>query len=291
MTASTLRSFANTMVSSMPWCLLTLAFVELLTGSSLPLILFHFTCHIICMILFFHRSSAPGHTNFTSLTCKRYSKPQDLSSDLGTPPPSHRISPHCTRLLACYFFGLHRSRWYCNWPCFSLPLPVQTMKAIASVAVSRNLLFSRTIRRRHHSLLCQLILSVMGLLSRCSCIIPNLVFKDIEFSTGLSLTLSTGLTFLSQEKWMNLSWRNIQFWTLFACFFLLVVNIPYASRQEISHPICVPYIYSRLIFAEVSLTLSDGNPPNRTCGSQTFRTLNNLPLRRPHVRAGSCWRL
>ena len=119
---------------------------------------------------------------------------------------------------------------------FGIPLPVQPMKAIAAIAISRNFTVEETMAAGITVSAAVLTLSLSGLLSWFSNVIPVPIVKGIQIGAGLSLVLSGGSTLLSKLSWTGPSWADNHGWTLFAFLFLLLstaltsrgIRLPYA---------------------------------------------------------------
>jgi len=135
---------------------------------------------------------------------------------------------------------------------FGLPLPVQPMKAIAAVAISRNFTIQETAAAGITVSVIILVLSITGLLSWFSGIIPIPVVKGIQVGAGLSLILSAGTNLLSQLGWISPSWADNNLWTLFAFLFLLFCTI-LATHHRINIPYALLVFVLGLIFAAVML--------------------------------------
>ncbi|KAL9080911.1 MAG: hypothetical protein Q9157_000411 [Trypethelium eluteriae] len=115
---------------------------------------------------------------------------------------------------------------------FGIPLPVQPMKAIAAVAISRS--FSREITASAGIFTASIIgfLSVTGLLRWFGRVIPIPVVKGIQVGAGLSLILSAGSSQLKKLGWFEPSWADNLFWMIAAFVSLLISmrfqRMPYA---------------------------------------------------------------
>lgn len=144
---------------------------------------------------------------------------------------------------------------------FGLPLPVQPMKAIAAVAISRKFSFQETTAAGITVSAVVLFLSIMGLLSWFSRVIPIPVVKGIQVGAGLSLILSAGSTLLSRVGWMSPSWSDNHFWTLFAFIFLLIASTPYGKNERLRIPYALLIFALGLTIAGITLALSSGSGP------------------------------
>jgi len=144
---------------------------------------------------------------------------------------------------------------------FGLPLPVQPMKAIAAVSISRKFSLHETAAAGITVSGAVLFLSITGLLCWFSRVIPIPVVKGIQVGAGLSLILSAGSTLLSQVGWIHPSWSDNHFWTLFAFFFLLVTTAPYTSNKRLRIPYALLIFALGLTFAGISHDLNRRNAP------------------------------
>lgn len=115
---------------------------------------------------------------------------------------------------------------------FGIPLPVQPMKAIAAVAISRKFSIEETISAGFTTSGVVLIFSFTGLLRWFTHVIPTPVVKGIQVGAGLSLVLSAGTTLLQPLGWITPSFGDNLLWAIFVFLALLLtqrsVRIPYA---------------------------------------------------------------
>ena len=174
---------------------------------------------------------------------------------------------------------------------FGIPLPVQPMKAIAAVAISRHFTIEETASAGIVVSACVLLLSVTGLLDWFSRIVPIPIVKGIQVGAGLSLVLSAGSAQLSKLSWTGPSWADNLVWTSFAFLFLLLSTVLAERRVQIPYAL-VTFILG-LAFAAVLLQ-SDGSsdatngigiwrptiylPPLRTFFTTLNASLGQLPL-------------
>lgn len=107
---------------------------------------------------------------------------------------------------------------------FSVPLPVQPMKAVAAVAIARN--FSREETASAGLFVASVIgfLSVTGLLGWVGRVVPIPVIKGIQVGAGLSLLLSAGSTLLQPLGWTSPAAGDNLLWAIAAFLFLLLVG-------------------------------------------------------------------
>jgi len=144
---------------------------------------------------------------------------------------------------------------------FGLPLPVQPMKAIAAVAISRNFTIRETAAAGITVSAIILVLSITGLLHWFSKVIPIPVVKGIQVGAGLSLVLSAGTSLLSQQGWITPTWSDNHIWTLFAFLFLLFCTV-LAAHRRINIPYALIIFVLGLIFAAVILRSHGHNGPH-----------------------------
>ena len=173
---------------------------------------------------------------------------------------------------------------------FGLPLPVQPMKAIAAVAISRNFTIQETAAAGITVSAIILVLSITGLLSWFSDVIPIPIVKGIQVGAGLSLVLSAGTNLLSQLGWISPSWADNHLWTLFAFLFLLFCTV-LANHHRINIPYALLVFVLGLIFAAVMLNSHGHNgtrpdlwrprlyvPSASQFGTTLSASLGQLPL-------------
>ncbi|CAD6444709.1 5a0228b4-c442-4caf-9b9e-b8f33cb9e2d8 [Sclerotinia trifoliorum] len=115
---------------------------------------------------------------------------------------------------------------------FGIPLPVQPMKAIAAVAISRKFSIEETVSAGYTVAGVVLILSGTGLLRWFTCMIPTPVVKGIQVGAGLSLVLSAGSSLLQPLGFTTPNAADNLIWALFAFIALLLTQrfqrFPYA---------------------------------------------------------------
>lgn len=115
---------------------------------------------------------------------------------------------------------------------FGIPLPVQPMKAIAAVAISRNFTIAETVSAGFLVSGVVLLFSITGLLRWFTRVIPTPVVKGIQVGAGLSLIISAGGSLLQPLGWTTPSWADNLIWAIFAFLGLLLTQhfsrFPYA---------------------------------------------------------------
>ncbi|KAI9749050.1 MAG: hypothetical protein M4579_007021 [Chaenotheca gracillima] len=115
---------------------------------------------------------------------------------------------------------------------FGVPLPVQPMKAIAAVAISRSMTRGETASAGLFVAGVVFLFSATGLLRWFTRVIPTPVVKGIQVGAGLSLILSAGSSLLQPLGWVRPSWADNLPWAIFAFVVLLLTTqfrrFPYA---------------------------------------------------------------
>ncbi|KAI9730637.1 MAG: hypothetical protein M1818_008119 [Claussenomyces sp. TS43310] len=115
---------------------------------------------------------------------------------------------------------------------FGIPLPVQPMKAIAAVAISRSFTVAETVSAGFFVSGFVLLFSITGLLRWFTRAIPTPVVKGIQLGAGLSLVISAGTSLLQPLGWTSPNWADNRLWALFAFLSLLFTQLfprlPYA---------------------------------------------------------------
>ncbi|GME62649.1 putative sulfate transporter [Neofusicoccum parvum] len=115
---------------------------------------------------------------------------------------------------------------------FGIPLPVQPMKAIASIAIARSYSLHETAAAGIGVAAVVGIMSVTGLLSWVTRVVPIPVVKGIQVGAGLSLVLSAGEKMLRPLGWTGPSPVDNLLWAIGAALALLACTraprVPYA---------------------------------------------------------------
>ena len=114
---------------------------------------------------------------------------------------------------------------------YGVPLPVQPMKAIASIAISQGFSKQETAAAGLTMGIAVFVLSATGLLRWLNRVVPVPVVKGIQVGAGLSLVISAGSSLLLPLHWARPAYDN-WIWAI-AAFVLLVVaslfpRLPYA---------------------------------------------------------------
>ncbi|KPI40340.1 Molybdate transporter 1 [Cyphellophora attinorum] len=111
---------------------------------------------------------------------------------------------------------------------FSIPLPVQPMKAIAAVALLKNLSASEVAAAGLFVSLCVLILSLSGLLEWINNLTPIPIVKGIQVGAGLSLTIAAGTQATAHLTWLGPSWADNYFWliSIFVALTVITALVP-----------------------------------------------------------------
>ncbi|KAJ4324310.1 hypothetical protein N0V94_001368 [Neodidymelliopsis sp. IMI 364377] len=115
---------------------------------------------------------------------------------------------------------------------FGIPLPVQPMKAIAAVAITRQ--FSLEENAAAGLVVAALVglFSITGLINWANRVTPIPVVKGIQVGAGLSLCLSAGTSMLKPLGWTGPWWGDNLLWAIAAVLLLLITfaypKLPYA---------------------------------------------------------------
>jgi MFS superfamily sulfate permease-like transporter len=131
--------------------------------------------------------------------------------------------------------------------CFGIPLPVQPMKAIAAVALLKSLSAGEVAAAGLFVAGCILILSVTGLLTWITRVVPIPVVKGIQVGAGLSLIISAGTKVLADLRWTSPSWADNYIWVVVVFLALLV------SSRIPRTPYALIVLIIGLIFAGIQL--------------------------------------
>ncbi|KAJ8606940.1 hypothetical protein MRB53_040605 [Persea americana] len=145
---------------------------------------------------------------------------------------------------------------------FSIPLPVQPMKAIAAVAIANHYDVETTVSAGIFVSCVILVASVTGILGWLGKVIPIPVVKGIQVGAGLSLVLSAGTSLLQPLEWTSPAGDNY-LWTITAFALLLITAATSATtlarRDRIPYALLVFLL--GLIIAFVSLHHSTHDQP------------------------------
>lgn len=114
---------------------------------------------------------------------------------------------------------------------YGIPLPVQPMKAIASVAISQSFSKQETTAAGLTMGATVFLLSATGLLSWLNRVVPVPVVKGIQVGAGLALVISAGSGVILPLHWTSPGWDN-RVWAIGAFFALVIATsiprLPYA---------------------------------------------------------------
>ncbi|KAK5707511.1 hypothetical protein LTR97_000045 [Elasticomyces elasticus] len=114
---------------------------------------------------------------------------------------------------------------------YGIPLPVQPMKAIAAIAISRNFTKQETMAAGLTMGIVVFALSASGLLKWLNRVVPAPVVKGIQVGAGLALVISAGSTMIKPLGWATPGYDN-RLLALVAFALLgvaaLVPRLPYA---------------------------------------------------------------
>lgn len=115
---------------------------------------------------------------------------------------------------------------------FGIPLPVQPMKAIASIAIARKFTIEENAAAGLVVAALVGIFSITGLIKWANRVTPVPVVKGIQVGAGLSLCISAGTTLMAPLTWTGPWWGDNFLWALAAALFLLLTfaypRMPYA---------------------------------------------------------------
>ena len=156
---------------------------------------------------------------------------------------------------------------------YGIPLPVQPMKAIAAVAISRPFSKQETAAAGLVMGCAVGVLSATGLLRWLGRVVPVPVVKGIQVGAGLSLAISAGTKMVLPLGWVQPAWDN-RVWAVLA-FGLLVLASLYPRMP-----------YALLVFA-LGLLLAATAVPHRD-GEEDLRAGFWHP--QPFVPRGEAWR-
>lgn len=114
---------------------------------------------------------------------------------------------------------------------YGVPLPVQPMKAIASIAISQNFSKEETAAAGLTMGIVVFLLSATGLLRWLNRVVPVAVVKGIQVGAGFALVISAGSTLILPLSWTSPVWDN-RIWAVAAFLLLLIAalvpKMPYA---------------------------------------------------------------
>ena len=151
---------------------------------------------------------------------------------------------------------------------FGIPLPVQPMKAIAAVAISKSFTAGQTAAAGIFVASCIFLFSITGLLTRFTALIPIPVVKGIQVGAGLSLIISAGAKTTAPLSWAGPTWNDNYIWMIVA----FVALLAFTKMQRVPYALVVFCI--GLVFAAVALNnTSDGRAP----GFRLWRPYTQVP--------------
>ncbi|KAK5329037.1 hypothetical protein LTR70_000873 [Exophiala xenobiotica] len=114
---------------------------------------------------------------------------------------------------------------------FGIPLPVQPMKAIAAIAIAKDLSRGEVMAAGIFVASCIGLLSVTGLLEVVNRWVPVPVVKGIQVGAGLSLVVAAGGKALGELEWRGPTWTDNRLWLCVTFLFLLACNIGPRMRR------------------------------------------------------------
>ncbi|EEP81278.1 conserved hypothetical protein [Uncinocarpus reesii 1704] len=139
---------------------------------------------------------------------------------------------------------------------FGIPLPVQPMKAIAAVAISRSFCAGEIAAAGSFVGAVILLFSTTGALRWFAGVVPIPVVKGIQVGAGLSLVVAAGAKIKGELSWLGPRWVDNYLWTIAAFAGLVVTNI---YRRA---PYGLILFLLGLVFAFAVLATSDGRFPS-----------------------------
>lgn len=108
---------------------------------------------------------------------------------------------------------------------FGIPLPVQPMKAIAAIAIAKDLSRGEVMAAGIFVASCIGLMSVTRLLEVMNRWVPVPVVKGIQVGAGLSLVVAAGGKALGGLEWEGPTWADNRLWLGVTFLFLLACNI------------------------------------------------------------------
>jgi hypothetical protein len=159
---------------------------------------------------------------------------------------------------------------------FGIPLPVQPMKAIAAVALVRDLSAGSVAAAGIFVSACVGLAAATQLLWWINEHVPIPVVKGIQVGAGLSLCMAGGKSILGLEGWTGPSWADNWIWAIFAFLFLLVVSSAASrdGRRWAKVPYALIVFAVGLIFAGI---LVGTNKHANTPGFRAWNPYINIP--------------
>lgn len=134
---------------------------------------------------------------------------------------------------------------------FSIPLPVQPMKAIAAVAILKSLTAGQTAAAGIFVASCILLFSLTGILSWFTGVIPIPVVKGIQVGAGLSLIIAAGTKAAASLSWTTPSWADNYLWVIGAFLLLFGLNAPGPRVARVPYALILFIV--GLVFAFIQL--------------------------------------
>src|SRR5271163_3559996 len=151
---------------------------------------------------------------------------------------------------------------------FGIPLPVQPMKAIAAVAISKSFNAGQTAAAGIFVASGIFLFSVTGVLTRFTALIPIPVVKGIQVGAGLSLIVAAGAKTAAPLSWAGPTWNDNYIWMIVAFVALL------AFTKTPGAPYALVVFCIGLVFAATELNnTSDGRAP----GLRLWRPYTQVP--------------
>ncbi|KAG0641216.1 hypothetical protein HOY80DRAFT_1015104 [Tuber brumale] len=137
---------------------------------------------------------------------------------------------------------------------FGVPIVVQPMKAVASIALARQLSIKETMAAGIGVGIVVLLLSIIGMIGRLADLIPLPIVKGIQVGAGLSLCLNAG-SMLSGLGLNGSKWDDNLFWAISA------FSVLYGFSRLPKLPFALLVFLLGGIFAAVEVATNGGSLP------------------------------
>lgn len=154
---------------------------------------------------------------------------------------------------------------------FGIPLPVQPMKAIASIAISQSYTKQETAAAGLFMGGIVTLLSMTGLLRWFGRVVPVPVVRGIQVGAGLALVISAGTTLLQPLHWTSPSWADNWIWSIGA--FILLLLSSHTSR----FPYALFVTIIALILAGIQLSTAKSHSSRPATGFQFWHPQTIVP--------------
>ncbi|PWW76625.1 hypothetical protein C7212DRAFT_351778 [Tuber magnatum] len=134
---------------------------------------------------------------------------------------------------------------------FGIPIVVQPMKAVASIALARQLSLKETMAAGIGVGIVVMLLSIVGMIKKAADLIPLPIVKGIQVGAGLSLCLNAG-SMLSSLSLNGSKWDDNLFWAIGA------FSILYGFSRLPKFPFALLVFLLGGIFAAIEVATSGG---------------------------------